>query len=357
MIDKLSELNKQQFLPNFCTPNSVFSVLLIGELFAIILTLSAAGFSLQSWDVLALNSIYIQYNALSGIAFLCLLRKYISSYRGYTIASISYIGLLLLFLIISEISYQLINYLQMQSLVAIQSHWAFHLHNLIIGGIISGLALRYLYVQHKWKLQTQAEAQTHLQLLQARIHPHFLFNSMNTIASLTRSDAKLAEQVTIDLADLFRILFQQKSTLVSWEKELQIAQQYLHIESLRFGKRLKINWHIQPLPSDTKIPLLCLQPLLENAIYHGIEANIEGGEIDVIVELNHSSSPAQIEITISNTAAEKPKSRQGNQMAIKNIRQRLYAHYKSKAGLDIDDNKDKFTVRLFFPYQSKHRLL
>jgi len=338
--------NEQQFLPDFCALKLVFSVVLIAELFAIILTLSSSGFILKSWNNLAISSLYIQWNGLLSLAFLCMLRKYISGYNRYIIASISYIGLLLVFLLISEITHNLITYMHLKSLLQSTDKLSFHLHNLIIGGIISGIVLRYFYIQHQWKLKTKTEAQSHLQLLQARIRPHFLFNSMNTIASLTRSNPELAEQVTIDLADLFRFLFQEEESLVSWSKELQIAKQYVQIESLRFAERLKIVWLVDAVPDDAKLPLLTLQPLLENAVYHGIEPNVQGGEINISASCQNS----QIKIIIANSQIKKQKDRMGNHMALENIQQRLSVYFEKNASLDIQESTNKFTVTLNFPY-------
>jgi two-component system sensor histidine kinase AlgZ len=282
------------------------------------------------------------------MAFLCNLRKIISGYNRYIIASLSYFGLLLLFIFISELSYQLVIYMDMQQLLAIENSLSYHFKNLIIGGIISGIVLRYFYIQHQWKLQTQAKAQTKLQLLQARIRPHFLFNSMNTIASLTQSNPQLAEQVTINLADLFRILFQEKQGLVSWKKEQQIAKQYLEIESLRFSQRLQILWSIDNMPDNALLPILTLQPLLENAIYHGIEPSISGGKIHILAQKRSQ----KIVICISNSPTSSIKKNEGNHMAVENIRQRLNAYFGSDASLRLLEQNNEFNVTLIFPYQT-----
>jgi two-component system sensor histidine kinase AlgZ len=341
--------NQQQFLPDFCALRIVLLVLIVGELFAIILTISSTPINMQAWDSLALRSLYIQWNGLLSIAFLCILRKFISGYHRYLIATISYTGLLFLFLLISDMSYYLIQFLQMQTIIMPGQRLYYNLHNIIIGGIISGIILRYLYIQHQWKLQTQAEAETKLQLLQARIRPHFLFNSMNTIASLTRSNPPLAETITINLVALFRVLFQEKQSLVSWDKELKIAKQYLEIESLRFADRLSIQWLVEAMPRDALLPILTLQPLLENAIYHGIEPSIKGGKIIITAK----KKDQQIQINITNSQSKSANTRKGNKMAIENIRQRLYAYFKNEATLELQDTENEFKVTLIFPYHPK----
>ena len=160
-------------------------------------------------------------------------------------------------------------------------HAGFVLRNLLICAIVSTLLLRYFYVQYQWKRNVQREARARFEVLQARIRPHFLFNSMNTIASLIRSNPELAEHTIMDLADLFRASLKKNSPTVTLAEEIAMAQQYQRIEELRLGDRLKVNWQIDALPADAHMPRLLLQPLLENAIYHGIETQPEGGSVEV----------------------------------------------------------------------------
>lgn len=163
--------------------------------------------------------------------------------------------------------------------------------------LITALALRYFYVFDRWEAQVGAHARAEADALQARIRPHFLFNSMNMIATLLRRDPAVAERAVLDLSDLFRAALgagEGKSTLA---EEVQLAQRYLDIEQLRLGERLQVAWHqAEPLPWDLPMPRLVLQPLLENAVLHGISRLPAGGTIDIAIE----AADGRLQIRIGN---------------------------------------------------------
>ena len=141
--------------------------------------------------------------------------------------------------------------------------------------------LRYNYIQRSLHTREESELHARIQALQSRIRPHFLFNSMNIIASLIPVDPDVAETVVEDLSELFRASLQEEGSEVSIEEELALCRRYTRIEYLRLGERLNIEWQIEDAVESVKIPLLTLQPLLENAIYHGIQPMPEGGTITV----------------------------------------------------------------------------
>lgn len=151
-----------------------------------------------------------------------------------------------------------------------------------VAALITALALRYFYVHDRWAAQTEANARAEADALQARIRPHFLFNSMNLIASLLRRDPVVAERAVLDLSDLFRAALgagEGDSTLAA---ECELAAQYLSIESLRLGERLQVEWdRREPLPWNLPLPRLVLQPLVENAVLHGISRLPAGGTVSI----------------------------------------------------------------------------
>jgi two-component system sensor histidine kinase AlgZ len=148
--------------------------------------------------------------------------------------------------------------------------------------LISLVTLRYFYVRDQWQDHVQARAKAQVEALQARIRPHFLFNSMNTIASLVRRQPAAAEQVVEDLSELFRAALGTGRDQSTLGEELHLAERYLAIEAQRFGERLRQRWEIAPdIPRDFPLPLLVLQPLVENAVVHGIARLPDGGEIVV----------------------------------------------------------------------------
>ena len=152
--------------------------------------------------------------------------------------------------------------------------------------MVTALALRYFYVTHEWRHNVELQAKARVHALQARIRPHFLFNSMNTIAALTRSNPARAEEAVQDLADLFRANLNEKRNQISLAEEIDVARTYQRMEQLRLGDRLHVDWKIDSLPTDALVPGLTLQPLLENAIYHGVEPRPDGGVVTVTGEFN-----------------------------------------------------------------------
>ncbi len=148
--------------------------------------------------------------------------------------------------------------------------------------LIMALVIRYFYVSEHWMEQVNASARAEADALQARIKPHFLFNSMNIIAGLVRKDAKLAEQAVLDLSDLFRAALRAGEPDGTLAEEVQLARQYLAIEKLRLSDRLDVDWELDdPLPWTLPIPRLVIQPLVENAVLHGISRLPEGGRISI----------------------------------------------------------------------------
>jgi two-component system sensor histidine kinase AlgZ len=226
-------------------------------------------------------------------------------------------------------------------------HWSFLGRNVGISFLVTGLALRYFYVTHQWRRNVEMQAKARVHALQARIRPHFLFNSMNTIASLTRSDPAQAEMAVQDLADLFRANLSEKRNTITLEQELEVARIYQRIEQLRLGDRLRVDWNISPLPKLALVPGLLLQPLLENAIYHGVEPRPDGGVVTVTGEI----SGGLITIVVRNPVQhERESEREGNRLALANIRERLALMYGERALVKAGRFGDEYIVTLRFPH-------
>ncbi len=330
----------------------VFSVVVISELLAFILTLAPMRLEYQRWNDLALISLFIQWNGLVGSVTLCALRPFLTRYSNQFAAIVSFLVLLLSITFISELTFSVLHYYLLTDMISAVTHWEFLLHNLLIGGIIGALALRYFYIQHQWRVKMESETCTKLQLLQARIRPHFLFNSMNTIASLTRTQPEVAERITEDLAELFRMLFKSDHEMIPWSSELHLCQRYIEIEKQRLGDRLQISWQVKSVPADALVPALLLQPLLENAIFHGIEPEINGGEIKVTGQFRNK----QLILTVQNSHSQNIVHRQGNKMALENIRERLKTHYDGLARLACHEENDWYNVKLTIPYIKKESI-
>jgi two-component system sensor histidine kinase AlgZ len=191
-----------------------------------------------------------------------------------------------------------------------------------------------------------AISEARLQALQARIRPHFLFNSLNAVLSLIRSDPARAERALEDLSELFRALMSEARSLVALDDEMRLTRAYLDLEQLRLGDRLQVRWHTEKMPGDALIPPLLIQPLVENAVYHGVEPAVDGGEISV----NVYRSQDQVHVVIRNPLAADVNARSGNGIALDNIRERLLLHFDLDATLKAEPLGAVYQVHISFPY-------
>jgi two-component system sensor histidine kinase AlgZ len=210
--------------------------------------------------------------------------------------------------------------------------------------ITTAIVLYYFDVRQR--ALTPAIAEARLQALQARIRPHFLFNSINAVLSLVRSDPRRAETALEDMADLFRVLMADNRDLVPLAQELALSRQYLALEKLRLDERLTITWQVDNMPPDALIPPLVLQPLLENAVYHGIEPMAENGNITI----NIYTIRDQVHVVLSNPYCKNNRSN-GNKMALINIRERLSLHFDAEAALTSQIVEDRYEVHIVIPYR------
>lgn len=194
-------------------------------------------------------------------------------------------------------------------------------------------------------------SEARLQALQARIRPHFLFNSLNTVLGLMRSDPRTAERTLENLADLFRVFMKDTRALLPLDEEVVTCQQYLAIEQLRLGDRLQIRWDLDQMPGDALLPSLLLQPLIENSVHHGIEPRTEPGEVFIRV----TQPGERVRVEIVNPAQEQASVRPGNQMALSNVRERLMLLYDMEAELKTSEEAGEFRLLLEIPYRKERR--
>lgn len=331
------------YLPDFCNGDAFLRLLLVVELIAIVFALVSFG-SGSLFVHIALISVLMLWVGLSVAAILCWFSR-MDWLGDHVRASLIAVAItLMMTLMASLLSYAFGAMLQFGPTA---KDLAFTLtRNLAVAGILIGLALRYFYLKYESELVLKIQAQARLQALQARIRPHFLFNSMNTIASLTHDQPDLAEHAIENLSDLFRASLSAEAS-ISLQQELALTRSYVDLEALRLGQRLQVNWHTPEIKPDLSLPALTLQPLMENAIYHGVEPLPEGGVIDLRI----SPQQAYIEISISNPllANRAGTSRKGNQMAVENIRERLAIAFDGEASMDISETDSRYTVTLKIP--------
>jgi two-component system sensor histidine kinase AlgZ len=337
----------QVYLPDFCATGTVFVVVLVAALVAIVLTLAGTTDSGRFLFELSKTALFVLWLALLGCALMCLLRGRLEGAGKTRAFVLGFVILLAMCLLLAEIAYQLTRIFA-QSVIIHDSHAGFLFRTFMVSAIVIALGMRYLYVSSEWRRSIVLEAQARISALQALIRPHFLFNSMNTIASLTRTDPRQAEEAVEDLSDLLRANLNTARNRTSLKQELETAAIYQRIEKLRLGDRLRVRWDVQDLPMRALIPSLTIQPLLENAIYHGIELLPDGGEVVVTGERDGKD----LLIAMSNPVATgTERSKQGNRMAMNNIRQRFELAYGNRASVEVSSESDRFTVSLRFPLE------
>ncbi len=212
---------------------------------------------------------------------------------------------------------------------------------------IAVCAILLMYFRWRSQVLSLAMHDARLQVLRARIRPHFLFNTINAVLSVVRAQPRQAETALEDMADLFRMAMTEELDLVPIRDEVRFCQQYIALEQLRLGERLHIVWQEQDLPRDALIPPLLLQPLLENAVYHGIESLTQGGVITVKVE----ALGKLLKIRVENPCAKRQlESHSGHHMALRNIRERLALLFDVEASYKVEKGDDFYRVEILFPY-------
>jgi len=338
-------------LPNFCEVSNIFVIVLLTEVLAIIFAMAAASSSAQFWDYLALSSLLMLWIALLNTAVLCQLRLWLHKQKETHCLILTFCLMMSISLMVALLASEAgaIIYIELDDSALGE---LFLLRVMTISAAIYFIVLRYFYIQQQWRLNLAAQSRAEIQALQARIRPHFLFNSMNTIASLIEISPQTAEKAIEDLSDLFRASLSEKN-MSQLGDEIELTKSYLAIESLRLGDRLQIEWQIDQNLLDTEIPSLSIQPLAENAIYHGIEPIAKGGKI-LISALQIDN---KLKLSVSNPLMSEKQSstfKKGNQMAQDNIRQRLQLVYGNKSQFTINDTKDNYTVSLLIPLDVKH---
>ncbi|OWQ88952.1 hypothetical protein CDN99_14380 [Roseateles aquatilis] len=215
----------------------------------------------------------------------------------------------------------------------------------LAGALAAAVLLSWLKLRER--AQAPADAMARLVELQSRIRPHFLFNTLNTAIALVRVDPNRAEEVLEDLAELFRVALEDAGPHaegVRLAQEVELARRYLAIEQLRFGDRLRVRWQLDPHAADARVPPLLLQPLVENAVRHGVEPNDGGGDVDIVTRAHGG----EVEIRVVNTVGL-PSRGQGHGLALRNVRQRLRLMHDVAARLEAGPGDGRFIVRIVLP--------
>ncbi len=339
------KLEEEFFLPDLCGVQALLVLVLLSALLALLAVLLRHGLFGFDWISYAMASLFMLWSALGSAGLLCRLRPWLAGMAVTRAAAVSF-ALILAVVAAVSIAGQWLGSALSASAAPWRLDGAALLANLIICAVLAGVGLHYLYVAQQLRLREQSELAARVQALQSRIQPHFLFNSLNSIASLVAVDAAAAEQAVEDLAALFRASLQEASSASRWQLERALCERYLRIEQLRLGERLRVQWRVQALPDALPLPSLSLQPLLENAIVHGLQELPAGGCIEVDGELTADAALITVRNPV-NPAAPRPP---GSRMALDNIHHRLQALYGEGAGLHIlCCDGEQFAVQLRLP--------
>jgi len=318
---------------------AVFLLVITSELLALVLAMFQTEHGWINWSYFGLLSLFVQWTTLTSAALICLLRHWLArrSTAGATIIVVCIVlADVLAFSLFAE---EILHPAPGTAAQGIAK-------KLLVALLIVLLTLRYFYLQHQWRLQREAEMNARLAALHARIQPHFLFNSMNTIASLIASRPQQAEEAVLNLSELFRASLNTTDPLVPLTRELDLCRRYLAIEALRLGDRLHVEWAVSEGLERQAIPPLTLQPLAENAIRHGIQPRPDGGTVRI--DVSAGGEFVYLMVQNSRVKADRPNA-PGSQVALANIQARIQALFGDRAVLKHSQQQDTYTVTIRLP--------
>ncbi len=361
-------------IPNLCRLPVVLTIMVLLELLLIVHLLGLGSFRYFAWPEFALLSFYVQWIVLPSIWLLCRLRDWLNQLSESS-ATIIALVILLASTGVANLIFASFSTITSQQL----------LRDMAIVAVMTILGLRYCFVQQRWLQEQRANESARFAALQSRIQPHFLFNTMNSIASLLRSDVDKAEKAVEDLSNLLRRQINVDSQSISWREEREICEAYLRIEALRYGDRLNVEWDVGGLRDSLRLPPFIIQPLIENSVKHGIAPSAEAGKISVIATEGFShdrksykdksgedGEPDTVTIIIENSVSTEFRpyaERQGdrsdsgplegevsnNGIALGNVQDRLRSSYRDPetgkvyASLRVEQPSGKYRVVLTLP--------
>ncbi|MBB3226692.1 two-component system sensor histidine kinase AlgZ [Luteibacter sp. Sphag1AF] len=332
-------------LPDFCSLPVLFALLVVGALTVSLMWLAPGNqSSLRGYCVAMLFVVFV---AMLLTVALCKLRPAMQRLAGLW----PYAAVWLVLVTTVAVSSTVIGWLDhaMSTGLTPASLDAFVRDSTLATGLLGAGLLRYFYVVAQWQTRQAAAAHAQVAALQARIRPHFLFNSMNTVAALVRVDPDAAERTVLNLAELFRAaLGSDTSTTGTLGEELLLVERYLDIELLRLGQRLRIERDLD-VPTDFPLPRMLLQPLVENAIRYGIQPLREGGT----VRLSGRRVPGGIELVVDNPLPDAPATG-GTGHGLHSVRERVAYHFGTQSLVDVKDIGGRFVVTLYLPENAIH---
>jgi two-component system sensor histidine kinase AlgZ len=354
---KPQSFQQMNLIPDFCRGRSVFTLALAMELVAFVLTLASSVHGEEAIYHLALLSLYLQWIGLCSAAALCWARRWLRIVRPRVVFFVCWGMLVVIATAIGELAYDISTLIPIYQGFPNEPRAAFVIRSACISAIVSLLLLRYFWLRHEWRAQITAEGESRYQALNARIQPHFLFNSLNSIAAMISIKPGEAELMVEDLSDLFRASMERRNRIVPLVDEVALVHSYLRIEKVRMADRLRVEWDIPEELLGWRVPMLVIQPLVENAVHHGISKLREPGVIRIRARELRNRLVIEVENPVPPQDAEK---KHGNRIAVDNIAQRLQLIYGDKAllelGLDRNLEGAIFRARLTLPLAAQTQL-
>ncbi len=337
-------------IPNFCEVRAILSLAFTMLLVAVVLSLtgdSDGGPVLQRWVLIAL---YLQSIGLCAAVTLCAARRWLKYARPGVVFFVCWGLLVVIVTIAADIAFRLTQAMDWSFISDDESRQHFIIRHALIAAIVALMLLRYFWVRHQWSMQVRAEGEARYQALNARIRPHFLFNALNSLAALIAVRPDDAEMMVEDLSDLFRATLEKGQQIARLLEEMQLCHAYLRIEKLRLGDKMLVEWDMPEDVLDWPVPKLILQPLIENAVHHGISRLAQQG----VVRIAAREIFGRLVIEVSNPIPPQSEpAKHGNQVAVDNIAQRLKLIYGEGArlelGRDLRLEGGVFRARLVLP--------
>jgi two-component system sensor histidine kinase AlgZ len=332
-----------QLIPDFCRARTILLLAFAMEMITIVFTLASTARGEAALFRLVLLSLYLQWIGLCSAALLCWSRRWLGVTRPSIVFLLAWALLVLVSVGISAVAYEVCSVVPVLPNFPDETRGAFVLRSAIIDAIVSLLLLRYFWLRQQWRGQVQAEGESRYQALSARIQPHFLFNSLNSIAALIAIRPREAETLVVDLSDLFRASMKKQAERVPLSEEIALVKAYLRIEQVRMGQRMRVEWDVPDELLNWRVPMLVIQPLVENAVHHGISRLREPGTLVIRICERQRRLIVEVENPIPPDGTE---TAQGNRIAIDNIVQRLQLIYGGSAQLELG-REGKADVHIF----------
>ncbi|MDD5471781.1 MAG: histidine kinase [Sideroxydans sp.] len=323
-------------MPDFRNLGTVLRIVLLANAIAVVCAVAQVSTIGELWQRMLLDSALLQPVLLSGLLALYALNEMLQRFTYWRAA-------LMVVVLVAGITYFFSQIGGDLFAEVGESGFFLEMRRILLAVALAVMLLTYF----RWRAMAMSPAlqDARLQALQARIRPHFLFNSINAVLAIVRAEPKRAETALEDMADLFRMAMSDVRDLVALKDEVALAQRYLALEQLRMGERLQVHWQTAHMPTQALIPPLVLQPLLENAVYHGIEPLPGGGVIDIDIHEKNG----QLHLLVSNPLPNRAVASGGNHLALSNIRERLSLLFDVEAEYRVECDDDSYHVHIVIP--------